>query len=44
VWRARREGPGPAPEMVAVNLDACSFFWSFFVALGALEFVVLYVV
>jgi heme/copper-type cytochrome/quinol oxidase subunit 3 len=45
VWRARREGPGPAgPRMVQVNLEACSFFWSFFVALGVLEFVVLYVV
>jgi heme/copper-type cytochrome/quinol oxidase subunit 3 len=45
VWRARREGPGPAgPQIVAVNLKACSFFWSFFVALGALEFLVLYVV
>jgi heme/copper-type cytochrome/quinol oxidase subunit 3 len=45
LWRARREGPGPAgPRMVVVNLEACSFFWSFFVALGVLQFVVLYVV
>jgi heme/copper-type cytochrome/quinol oxidase subunit 3 len=44
IWRARREGPGPAgPRIVAVNLEACSFFWSFYVGLALVAFVILYV-
>jgi heme/copper-type cytochrome/quinol oxidase subunit 3 len=43
VWRATREGPGPAgPEVVAANLASCAFFWTFYVAFGVLAFVILY--
>ena len=45
IWRARREGPGMGgPAGVATNLEACAFFWMFYVAIGVLAFVILYVV
>jgi heme/copper-type cytochrome/quinol oxidase subunit 3 len=41
--RARREGPGPAgPDLMAAEIEACSFFWTFYVAIGVLAFVILY--
>jgi heme/copper-type cytochrome/quinol oxidase subunit 3 len=45
VWRARREGPGMGgPSSVTGNLEACAFFWTFYVAIGVLAFVILYLV
>jgi hypothetical protein len=45
IWRARRQGPGPAPAGVSgANLEACAFFWAFYVGIGVLAFVVLYLV
>jgi heme/copper-type cytochrome/quinol oxidase subunit 3 len=44
-WRARREGPGlGGPELLSAGLEACSFFWTFYVAVGVLAFVILYIV
>ena len=50
-WRSRREGGGATPaavrsdeDVVQAGLDACSFYWTFFVATGVVLFVVLYVV
>ena len=43
--RTRREGPGPAgAPMMAAEMEACSFFWMFYVAIGVLAFVILYVI
>ncbi len=43
LWRVRREGPGPAgPQIAGANLEACSFFWSFYAGIGVLAFVILY--
>jgi heme/copper-type cytochrome/quinol oxidase subunit 3 len=45
IWRARREGPGHGgAQLTGAGFEACSFFWTFYVALGVLAFVVLYVV
>jgi heme/copper-type cytochrome/quinol oxidase subunit 3 len=53
VWRARREGidrprregvPADDVELLDAGLEACSFFWAFYVASGALAFVILYLV
>jgi heme/copper-type cytochrome/quinol oxidase subunit 3 len=53
VWRVRREGidrprregvPADDVELLVAGLEACSFFWSFYVATGVLAFVILYVV
>jgi len=45
IWRTRRQGPGPSPAGIsAANLEACSFFWAFYVGIGVLAFVVLYLV
>jgi heme/copper-type cytochrome/quinol oxidase subunit 3 len=52
-WRARREGidrprregvPADDIELLVAGVEACSFFWSFYVACGVLAFVILYVV
>jgi heme/copper-type cytochrome/quinol oxidase subunit 3 len=52
-WRARREGidrprregvPSDDVELLVAGLEACSFFWSFYVACGVLAFAILYVV
>ena len=50
-WRRGRAGVSPTPadvltdERVArAGVDACSFFWSFYVAIGVVTFVVLYVI
>jgi hypothetical protein len=43
--RARREGPGlGGTELMYAGLEACSFFWAFFVGIGVLAFLILYVV
>ena len=51
--RARREGidrpvaegvPADDVELLRAGLEACSFFWAFYVALGVVAFIVLYVV
>jgi heme/copper-type cytochrome/quinol oxidase subunit 3 len=43
LWRVIREGPGPAgPQIAGANLEACSFFWTFYVGIGVLAFVILY--
>jgi heme/copper-type cytochrome/quinol oxidase subunit 3 len=45
IWRARREGPGPGGAQVfTAGLESCSFFWAFYVGLGAVAFVILYLV
>ncbi len=51
VWRRRREGvPATAADVlsdaavVRSGLEACSFFWTFYVAVGVLLFVFLYVI
>jgi hypothetical protein len=52
-WRARRQGidrprregvPSDDVELLVAGLEACSFFWSFYVACGVLAFAILYVV
>lgn len=51
VWRARREGinrprregvPADDIELLHAGLEACSFFWAFYVACGVLAFLILY--
>jgi heme/copper-type cytochrome/quinol oxidase subunit 3 len=53
VWRARREGidrprregvPADDVELLVAGIEACSFFWTFYVACGVVAFVILYVV
>jgi heme/copper-type cytochrome/quinol oxidase subunit 3 len=48
-WRTRREGVAPASaavrsdeDVVQAGLDACSFYWTFFVATGVVLFILLY--
>ena len=50
-WRRRRHGVAPTPAdvltdetLTRANLEACSFFWSFYVGIGVATFVILYVV
>ncbi len=43
VWRARREGVAENDGvLLTAGLEACSFFWAFYVAIGVLSFVILY--
>jgi heme/copper-type cytochrome/quinol oxidase subunit 3 len=53
LWRARREGMQrplregvPAEDVVLMRagIEACSFFWAFYVAMGVIAFVILYIV
>jgi heme/copper-type cytochrome/quinol oxidase subunit 3 len=53
LWRARREGlqrprregvPADDVELLVGGLEACSFFWTFYVASGVVAFVILYLV
>jgi heme/copper-type cytochrome/quinol oxidase subunit 3 len=53
VWRARREGlkrpvaegvPAEDIALMRAGLDACSFFWAYYAALGVLAFIILYLV
>ncbi|MDQ6607041.1 MAG: hypothetical protein M3Z06_10915 [Actinomycetota bacterium] len=52
-WRHQREGVrrlrhegvvGDDRELLSAGLEACSFFWAFYVGAGILAFVILYVV
>jgi heme/copper-type cytochrome/quinol oxidase subunit 3 len=50
-WRRRRHGVAPTPAdvltdetLTRANLEACSFFWAFYVAIGVVTFVILYLV
>jgi len=43
-WRERRQGTAQAHAQLTAGLEACSFFWAFYVGLGVLAFVVLYIV
>jgi heme/copper-type cytochrome/quinol oxidase subunit 3 len=43
VWRARRDGLALDAAVTAASLEACSFFWAFYVALGVVEFIFLYI-
>jgi heme/copper-type cytochrome/quinol oxidase subunit 3 len=43
-WRERREGTAQTAELHRANLEACSFFWAYYVAIGVIAFVVLYIV
>jgi hypothetical protein len=50
-WRRRRHGVAATPadvltdeELTRANLEACSFFWAFYVAIGMVTFVILYLV
>lgn len=45
LWRARRNGFAQAdPVLLRTGMMACSICWTFFVAIGAIMFVVLYLV
>jgi heme/copper-type cytochrome/quinol oxidase subunit 3 len=53
LWRARREGvarpvregvPAEDIALMRAGIEACSFFWAFYVAMGVIAFIVLYVV
>lgn len=50
LWRIRRNGPReieiPAGEeaLVRANIESSSFYWSYFVAIGVLAYIVLYLV
>jgi heme/copper-type cytochrome/quinol oxidase subunit 3 len=50
-WRRGRSGVPPTPadvltgeRLTRANLEACSFYWSFYVAIGVVTFVILYVI
>lgn len=45
LWRARRDGGSEeSVALLRTGLSACSICWSFFVAIGVLMFIVLYLV
>jgi heme/copper-type cytochrome/quinol oxidase subunit 3 len=53
LWRARREGlnrpvaegvPAEDLALMRAGIEACSFFWAYFVAIGVIAFIVLYIV
>ena len=54
VWRVRREGhadrplrvgvPADEDDLMRAGIEACSFFWAFFCAIGVVTWIVLYVV
>jgi cytochrome c oxidase subunit III len=43
LWRVSRNGSSDDPVLRA-GLEACSFYWAYFVAIGVLAFIVLYLV
>ena len=52
-WRARREGidrplregvPADDTDLQRAGLEACSFFWAYYVAIGVVAYVILYLV
>jgi heme/copper-type cytochrome/quinol oxidase subunit 3 len=54
VWRVQREGhadralregvPADEDDLLRAGIEACSFFWAYFVAMGVIAYIVLYVV
>ncbi len=53
VWRARREGlkrpvregvPAEDLALLRAGIEACSFFWAYYAAIGVLAFIILYIV
>jgi heme/copper-type cytochrome/quinol oxidase subunit 3 len=51
IWRVRREGrtratqvPTTETELLRAGLEASSFYWSYFVAIGVLAYIILYLV
>ena len=43
VWRARREGWGAlGAEVGEATVETCSFFWAYYVFIGVVAFVLLY--
>lgn len=50
LWRIRREGvrdievPAGEEELVRAGIEASSFYWAYFVALGVVAYIVLYLV
>ena len=50
LWRVRREGireievPAGEEELIRAGIEASSFYWAYFVSIGVLAFVVLYLV
>jgi heme/copper-type cytochrome/quinol oxidase subunit 3 len=53
LWRARREGiarsvregvPADDIALMRAGIEACSFFWAYYVAIGVIVFIVLYLV
>jgi heme/copper-type cytochrome/quinol oxidase subunit 3 len=51
LWRAQREGidrpvregvPADDIALLTAGLEACSFFWAFYVAIGVVSFIILY--
>jgi heme/copper-type cytochrome/quinol oxidase subunit 3 len=51
LWRVRREGayreveiPAGEEELIRASVEASSFYWAYFVAIGVLAYIVLYIV
>jgi heme/copper-type cytochrome/quinol oxidase subunit 3 len=53
LWRSRREGvqrpvaegvPAEDDALMRAGIEACSFFWAFYAAIGVLAFIILYLV
>jgi len=45
IWRSRRPGAEEVDgELLQAGLDACSICWTFFVGIGVIMFVVLYII
>jgi heme/copper-type cytochrome/quinol oxidase subunit 3 len=50
LWRARREGareteiPASEGALIRAGIEAASFYWAYFVAIGVLAWIVLYIV
>ena len=51
LWRVRREGqvrhtevPVNEAELLRAGIEASSFYWAYFVAIGVLAYIVLYIV
>jgi heme/copper-type cytochrome/quinol oxidase subunit 3 len=44
VWREKRESTPHSSELITAGLESCAFLWAFYVAVGVIAFVVLFVV
>jgi heme/copper-type cytochrome/quinol oxidase subunit 3 len=44
IWRNKRDGGGVREDLLQAGYTACTICWTFFVAIGVLMFVVLYLV